>query len=423
MLRLLPLAACLAALASSAATCQEPRVILRAELLQTRGWMPDGWGGYRFVLRNEGSVPVRVTRWTARWQARGTPMGEPWGGELSETLAPGKELVRDEVGLLPGDVYRVAKPEHPMMCGTFTIAVEDRETVIPFRLPVPGAELPEPLRRVEGETVALALMESRFREFMALPRTLAWMDACYESMIQLTGERPFGGRKMVFREAPPHPWWAYAGEEMILNTDYVASTLKDFDDGLISFGWVHEVGHNFDTLGEWYIWNAASAEFQANFKLAHAFETIADQSFRIKWTFVAPGYPPPDKSLRLSGPEFVERFFLLFGDGYLADAGRDWLSLSSDEMHSFFQRLQRCYGWEPFRRWYRTYRRLHDAGKKPPESPEEKLRLAAAILARETGVDLVPVFQRWRFPVDAASVRTVAEKYLDDAGGSARQTQ
>jgi len=53
----------------------------------------------------------------------------------------------------------------------------------------------------------------------------------------------------------------------------------------------HEVGHNFDVLGDWYIWSGPAAEWQANFKLAYAFETIPDQSYRIKWTFQGPDIP------------------------------------------------------------------------------------------------------------------------------------
>ena len=109
--------------------------------------------------------------------------------------------------------------------------------------------------------------------------------------------------------------------------------------------------------------------------------------------------------------QILSALFLVFGDAYLADSSRTWDSLSSDEMHAFFQRLQRVYGWEVFKRWYRTYRRLIDAGLKPPTKSEEKINLIAAILSHEAHVDLVPVFQRWRFPVTPAGVAAMKEKY------------
>ncbi len=85
--------------------------------------------------------------------------------------------------------------------------------------------------------------------------------------------------------------------------------------------------------------------------------------------------------------------------------------MASDDIHTLFQRLVYAYGWEPFKRWYRTYRRLADKGEKPPEAAEDKVALAVAILSRETGHDLLPVFRLWRFPVTAASVTRLKALY------------
>ncbi|MDE2127077.1 MAG: hypothetical protein KGJ62_10845 [Armatimonadetes bacterium] len=397
--------------AALAAMIQTPSVTIKAANTQTTGWMAGGWGGYQFVITNGTAAPVQLVKWSAHWVAGGKRVGDPWGGNIGQSLAARATVTRSEIGELPSTVAAAARPGSAEIHGAFTVLAEGSRLRIPYTITVPAAVLPEPLKTVRGKTVELALMRSRYLQFHQLNRTLRWMDEAYQAMIQLTGQVPFQGRRMVFQESPPHPWWAYAGEHMILNTDYVASTLKDFDDGLISFGWVHEMGHNFDTLGDWYIWSGAAAEFQANFKLCYAFEHIKDQSFRIKWTFQAPGYPSPDQNMRLTGPQLVERFFLLVGDRYLADPHRTWDTLSSDEMHTFFQRLQVAYGWRIFRGWYRTYGKLQDAGLKPPQTPEGKINLIAAILAREARVDLVPVFRQWRFPVTAKSIKAMATRY------------
>jgi hypothetical protein len=295
--------------------------------------------------------------------------------------------------------------------GRLTITRDGESNQIPYALTVPGATLPQPLKEIDGKTVGIAVMASRYKTFKHVDRALAWVDECYQAMIDLTGEHPFDGERMIYKESPAHPWWAYAGKEMILNTDYVGSTLKEFDEGYLSFGWIHEVGHNFDVLGDWYIWDGPSAEFQANFKLVYATTNVPDQSFRIKAAFQAPGYPARTPEQSLTGRELTDKFFLTFGDGYLADPKRTWTSMSSDEIHTFFQRLERVYGWEPFKRWYRTYRELSDSGQKPPATPEDKINLIAAILEKEIGVDLVPVFQRWRFPVTAEKVAAIREQY------------
>lgn len=361
---------------------------------QPKGWMKGGWGGYSVKVRMSG--PFRVVRWTARWtDAEGKPTGgDPWGGPVDADVTD--EWTKDDIGYLPPEVVDKG---NPYVDGSVTVFQKDKETTLPFRFAVPVATLPEPLKTITGKTVALALQASRYKTFKSAKRTLGWIDRCYQSMIDLTGEKPFNGRIMTFKESPAHPWWAYAGQEMILNTDYVGQTLQEFDKGYISFGWVHEVGHNFDTLGDWYIWSGPAAEFQANFKLCYALESLGD-GVRINCRYTTDLYAPGAPSRPVTPSQLIDAFFMPFGDGYLADPSRKWDSMSSDEIHSFFMRIEKTYGWEPFKRWYRTYRRLAAEGKKPPEKSEEKIALIAAILCKETGSDLLPAFRLWRLPVD-----------------------
>lgn len=393
------------------AFAQEAPGSIETTLGQKGGWMPDGWGTFKMTVTNRSAAPIKLLRWTVQWQVKGKPNGDPWGGDLTETIEPGKTWTKEETSSLPMHVYQGALPEAPRLKGFYTVSQNGTESVIPFQFDVPGAKLPEPLKTVYGKTVGLAVMESRYKTFKHLDRTLQWIDQSYQAMIDLTGERPFNGEKMVFKECPPHPWWAYAGKEMILNGDYVAQTLKEFDEGLLSFGWVHEVGHNFDVLGDWYLWDGASTEMQANFKLAYAFENIPDQSFRITWHSEPEGYPAQDPKMRITGRQFVERFFLPFGDRYLVNPNKKWNEMTSDEIHTLFQRIQRVYGWEPFKAWYRDYRVLAAKGLKPPTTPEEKVNLVVALLSKECRVNLIPLFQQWRFPVTPESIAAVRTKY------------
>jgi len=377
-----------------------------------KGWGADGWGTFKLSIKNGGSKSARVVEWKAWWEANGKRIGDPLSGNIEENVQPGNEWSKVEYAVLPANIAKAAKPNAARIVGEISVAIDGQKTPYKFEVEVPEYVLPEPLKTVSGKYVALSVMESRYKTFKHVERTMKWMDEAYGRMIDLTGETPFDGRKMTLKEAPPHPWWAYAGENMILNTDYVASALKQSDEGGIPFGWVHEVGHNFDTLGDWYIWNGPAAEWQANFKLGYAMETHPDPTIRMFWEHYPPGYPaPPGDHPLIAGQEYIERFFLPFGDVYLADPSRKWDSMTSDEMHSFFQRIQRIYGWEVFRQWYRTYRKLQDAGMKPPTTPEEKVALIAAILERNAKADLVPVFQRWRFPVTRQTVDAAALKY------------
>jgi hypothetical protein len=385
-------------------------VELKAERTIAAGWMSGGWGGYRFIFTNKGTAPAQVTKWTARWHHGETPLGNPWGGDLSIEVKPGQEARKDEVGYLPPEIAEQAKP--PIMRGSFTVVQEGMESELPFAIEIPVAVLPEPLKLIRGKTLGIELMESRFKTWANQERALRWLDGSYQAMIELTGYHPYDGALMIIREAPEHPWWAYAGNPVTMNTRFVPEQLADIDKGLMPFGWVHEIGHNFDVLGKWYIWDGASAEFQANFKLAYAFEHIPSQDFEVRWGgFRGGSYPAPSDQERRSGRAFVDAFFTLFGDAYLADPKRTWDTLSSDELHSFFQRLQVAYGWEPFRAWYREYSKLEAAGHAPPETAEGKINLIAAILIRETGVDLVPIFRRWRMPVTTERVEEMRQQY------------
>jgi hypothetical protein len=365
-------------------------------------------------LRNAGSQSARVVRWAAHWEARGMPIRQPWSADLALDLPAGGTITRDEIGFLPIDVVEAAKPDHPVMVGSFWLAVGDNELELPFRIVIPGAALPEELVLLRGERVGVRLQRSRFDAWSGGERALRWLDQAYAAMRELTGVEPYGGALLTLDEAPPNPYYAYAGNPIILNTRHVGGTLAEIAAGQMPFGWIHELGHCFDVHGAWYNWNKAASEWQANFKLAYAFEHIAPD-WTIDWRkFRNPSFGHGEGERWMRGSRFVDALFTTNGDAYLADPIRSWQSLTSDELHSLFQRIQRVYGWEPFRRWYRVYGRLATAGSQPPATIEDKIALTAAILERTSETDLLPVFQRWRLPVTRAAIDGLATSYRLD---------
>jgi hypothetical protein len=354
---------------------------LQTRVLESPTRVDFAWSNMEFgrvsVLRPRGSGPWQEVLVTTRnGTADRPPKGPGELGSLAQGAAPGAA----------GGVVQMPKGR----------AIED-----------PG--LPEPLVTISGEHVGLALMESRYAKFVSQEETLAWLDATYDAMADLTGGVPYEGRPILLREAPESSWWACAGETIRLNTRYVDTTLRDCDAGLVCFGWTHEMGHDFDVLGRWYIWDAPSDEWQANLKLQYAFEHLPDAW--IRWSHADKEYPWHSAGTVIAAREYGDRFFAFFGDSYLADPGRPWTSMRSDEIHSFALRLARVYGWGVWKAWYRDYARLEASGMQPPETPKGKVDLMAALLAKETGGDVVPAFQRWRFPVTDASVREAAERY------------
>jgi hypothetical protein len=394
---------------SVAATAQ---VSVTVESTIKVGWGADGWGACRITLRNAGAQPARFVGLSGAWYAKGEKVEEAWNEKPDKEIPAGGEATHTVYSVLPKKVAEKAAPDSAVIKGQATVRVGEQEQELPLEVAIPEAKLPEPLKLVTGKRIGLELMESRFKDWPAGENAVRWLNQCYEAMIDLTGNVPFDGKVLVIREAPEHPWWAFAGNPIIMSTRAMPETIDELNRGIITFGWVHEFGHCFDTCGEWYIWDGPACEFQANFKLCYAFESIPDQSFKVnRARFKGGAYPVKTNAEPMTGHGFVDAFFLTFGDAYLSDPERKWNTLSSDEMHAFFQRIQRAYGWAPFKAMYRTYARFEQAGLKKPEMPEEKVQLLAAVLSHETGVDLAPMFKLWRFPVTAEDVQAMMAKY------------
>jgi hypothetical protein len=383
-----------------------------AESTLPDGWMAGGWGGYRFHFTNTTAAPAQLRYWSAHWEARGRLVGEPWRAALHQDVPAHGTTIKDEIGFLPPEVVAQAHPDAPVMTGQFVVQHGATQIELPFRLSIPAATLPEPLALVRGEHVGLDLMASRWARFGQQERALALMDRAYTLMHDLTGQQPDHGTLLVLQESPAHPYYAYAGNPIVLNTRYVAQTLHDIEANRIPFGWVHELSHTFDVLGQWYVWNAAAGEWQANFKLSYVLDHLPDPAWTIDWrAFHNPSFPHGAGNTVVGARQFVDALFTFNGDHYLTDGQRTWDTLTSDELHSCFQRLQRVYGWELFQRWYRAYAQLAQRGFAPPATPEGKIQLCAALLSQIVEADLVPVFARWRLPVTAATVRVMTRMY------------
>ena len=404
-----------------AATAWGEEIALKAECSPPEGWMKDGWGKVVFKLTNTTEMPAKVVGWSANWEAKGEAVD--FGEEKSEDAAatdkdvvdlpPGKEVVVEKVGWLPPKAVDAAKPDAPVWTGAFAVEMGDKTIELPWRCAVPEAVLPEPLVTMKGDYIGFALMESRYEGFTSKDRLLTWLNDSYKAMWDLTGHRPYNGDTVIIQESPAHPWYAYAGNPIVMSTACMEGFVKEINDGIMPFGWIHELGHDFDDgIGEWYMWDGASCEWQANWKLNYAYETIPDQTFKAKWGGSEnAGFQPPAKDMLVGGRQLMDSFFLFFGDPYLADASRTWDTMASDDLHAFFLRIERQYGWEPFKQMYRTYVRFEELGLDKPTTPDEKISLIAAILIYHTGVDLVPTFQRWRMPVTAESVAEMQKRY------------
>ncbi|WP_162497524.1 M60 family metallopeptidase [Aureibaculum marinum] len=376
---------------------------------QKDGWMPNGWGSYTIALQN---TSKKDTLYLSKWEMHWANQKEGKFRDVTKVLAPGEKWKFNEVSHLSQKVVDEFGKKSPFKKGKFIANIKGKQKEFKFKLTIPAAYLPEESKLIKSGDVALSLMKSRYTNFKTIDRAMVWLNQSYVAMEELVGGKPYNGKTIVFKESPENPYFAYAGQEIILNTKFVKKAIEEFDDGIFPFGWIHEMGHDFDDgIGQWYNINGPFTEFQANFKLSYIIETMPEQSFRIPQTINVTDFPIQQRGKKLRGKEFTEKSFLFFGDAYLSDPSRSWESMASDEIHSLFQRIQIMYGWDVFKEFYRSYRDLTAKGFKPPKNTEDKINLMVAILNKHTKVDLTPLFKRWKFPVDKKRIENIEEKY------------
>lgn len=129
----------------------------------------------------------------------------------------------------------------------------------------------------ESSHVKLMIEKSKLSVSDAVvDKWLGNLDKVYEKYVELfSGRTPFNGRKMVVRQANGIAAWAYAGEPIEWNGDYISAELLSLTKGSWSFGIMHEIGHNFaQHIGSGNSsWNF-DEELFANFRMYYAMDKL-----------------------------------------------------------------------------------------------------------------------------------------------------
>lgn len=268
----------------------------------------------------------------------------------------------------------------------------------------PAAAAQEQIKTVKGKYVTFEFRDSDFKLLKSQDEYVVFMDNVYEKMRELTSASP----AMILRGHKNLGAWGTAGEDGVrIDWTCVPPFMKDFNEGLIEFGMIHEMGHVFDarSFPRWYITPHCGGETFGNIKLSYALDMLLrpDNSYRIVF---GPGG-------RQTGYDFNNNFYLNAGKNFLASTN-DWTKLGVDELHSFHMTLIRKYGWDVYKKWFRAYYPI-EAQKdgRAPSSTDNPLRmnLVCALLSAFSGENLAPQFQQWRIPVTDESVNAVRERY------------
>lgn len=232
-------------------------------------------------------------------------------------------------------------------------------------------------------------------------------DQVYEAMVELTGNRP----AMPIRGHHELTAWGTASSSGVrVDWPHVPGVMTDFNNNLVTFGLIHEMGHIFDYpfFQRWYVTNRTAVETFANFKLAYVVERLLTDETPYRINFRRGGAK--------KGAEFVDAFYLPFGEKYLK-SDTPWEKISVDSLHAFHHQLVRKYGWDFYKRVFRAFIQLEATEDgKVPQDPTDPLRtqVMCAILNQFSGDDLMPVFQKWRIPVTADDLARVTKAYKLD---------
>jgi len=379
-----------------------------AENITKNGWMRGGYGTILYTYENKGGQPEEMVLWKGDWYANGKKLRSWTWDETKITVPAGETATGRLTAWMPPDVADAAGDTDPVTKGYSVFVTGGATTEVPFEVAIPVARITDPMKAVKGKLTGLNLREKSFKDIKNTERTLEFLDNAYVQMQDLTGFTPFDGKVVMLEESPDNASWAYAGNPIVLNEKFVREAISQMDQGIVCCGWVHEMGHDFD-FGGWYIWNGPAAEFQANFKLGYAVENLMTEGSpftTLSWLKEVDGKRP-----KITGRNFVDGYFFGSGDKYLASTERGWEAITSDEIQALFLRIVRKHGWEPIKKWYRSYDILAKNGYPRPDTPDKIVKLMCALLSKHTGEDLQPLFELWKFPVTADDVKAMNEEY------------
>ncbi|MBD5224708.1 MAG: hypothetical protein HDS68_01905 [Bacteroidales bacterium] len=175
----------------------------------------------------------------------------------------------------------------------------------------------------------------------AMKGWLAQLDDAYEAYTDLIGEVPFDGRKINILNTPgiEPGYWALAGNPILWNSHVaVARELQNFaDNNDCCFGIMHEIGHTFSahSIGHPDPWNWTDEIF-ANFRMSYALEKNGGKVSQRKHIY--------------TGPE-IKDYYKIFYDETIG-AGKP--ELNGDAIHYTLLRIKDRYGWDVYKKAFRT---------------------------------------------------------------------
>lgn len=195
---------------------------------------------------------------------------------------------------------------------------------------------------------------------------LARLDQAYLAYKELfKGKIPYEKDRMVIRAAPGIDAWAYAGDPIQWNSDYIASALMQLKKGDWIFGILHEMGHNFapGRFNGTYAWNF-NEELFANFRMYYVLDKLNATIVQTANIYNPDGtYTSVEKSY--VGKEIMQLYKSECSNGYDMTIAKGRAVEMGNALCYCLCRMVDKYGWQL---WMDTYEYLYDIT--PEQKPE-----------------------------------------------------
>lgn len=201
---------------------------------------------------------------------------------------------------------------------------------------------PEQMYFRSGKHISLALDRDKVSvSDEAADEWLSVLDKVYESYVDLVGDCPYEGKRIMILNTPgiEPGYWALAGNPILWNNRTGVDRLlkRTAEEGDWNFGILHEIGHTFSPgtvsdNGEWN-WND---EIFANFRMSYALEAC--------------GGAVSQRDVLYHGAGIMD-YYKIFYDETI---GKGIPKNNGDAIHYTFLRIKEKYGWEVYKKAFRT---------------------------------------------------------------------
>jgi len=249
-----------------------------------------------------------------------------------------------------------------------------------------------PRTYLSGDHIAMDVYTEDYDWFDDPVTYLAHLDEVYEAMRGLVNGVPYDGGLITVRSDASIYYGLLSGNPITIGPGH--SWMDIVNTHGIDFGVPHELGHDFDLWPQSRLYMGGEmgfdgAEHWANFKLVYAYDVLGA---------LYPGLTQDMWGHTVPLSQVGQHWVAVHARPWI-DAGRtDYWNMHHDVYTGLLYTLVQRVGWEPFKETFHEYSR---SALPAPPSDEAKVELLANKLSQYAGMDLIPAFRSWGFPIHA----------------------